>query len=134
MVASDYPSVRRLWERSPGVGLNQSDSRTSTTRFLRRNPGLSFVATDSTRIVGAVICGTEGRRGHLGHLAVDPARQRSGVGTALVNACLAALRSRNVLKCNILLFKSNAKGKKFWQARGWVERKDLVIMQIATSR
>jgi putative acetyltransferase len=57
-------------------------------------PRLSLVAEDGGRVVGHVVC----TRAHvaqvpalgLGPLGVLPARQRSGVGSALVHAVLAA--------------------------------------------
>lgn len=52
-------------------------------RYLARNPELNFVARCATRLVGRVMCGHDGRRGYLQHLAV---------GTALVGRCLVQLR------------------------------------------
>lgn len=57
-------------------------------------PRLSLVAELGEDLVGFVIC-TRGRVGEtpalgLGPLAVEPARQRTGIGSALVHAVLAA--------------------------------------------
>ncbi|MEX0586364.1 MAG: hypothetical protein WD176_06955, partial [Pirellulales bacterium] len=70
MLATDYDEVVALWEATEGVGLNESDSRENIARFLARNPGLSMVARVGGQIGGAVLCGHDGRRGYLHHLAV----------------------------------------------------------------
>ena len=66
----DYDAVFALWRRSEGVGLNESDTRAAIASFLRRNPRHSFIAEKQGRIIGAVLCGHDGRRGYLHHLAV----------------------------------------------------------------
>lgn len=40
----DYPAARSLWESTDGVGLSDADTLPNIAAFLRRNPGLSFVA------------------------------------------------------------------------------------------
>ena len=70
MTAADLPAALRLWRKTEGVGLNESDRLPPLRRFLRRNPGLSQVARTHRRLLGAVLCGHEGRRGYLHHLAV----------------------------------------------------------------
>ena len=126
----DYPEVRALWERSPGIGLNESDSAESTRQFLAQNAGLSRVAVgDAGAIVGAVLCGHDGRRGYLHHLAVDEAHRGSGVAGALLDDCIATLRDRGIAKCNVFVFGDNAAGAEFWSANGWLARPDLSIHQ-----
>jgi ribosomal protein S18 acetylase RimI-like enzyme len=34
---------------------------------------LSRIATDERKVIGAALCGHDGRRGYIYHLAVDPA-------------------------------------------------------------
>jgi ribosomal protein S18 acetylase RimI-like enzyme len=85
----DVDAVIALWRRTEGVGLNESDTRPAIAAFLRRNPNLSFVAENDGRIIGAVLCGHDGRRGCLHHLAVSKRHRCRGVGQQLVNACLA---------------------------------------------
>lgn len=128
--AADYDAVFRLWKRSEGVGLSESDRREGVVAYLRRNPGLSFVATKGGRIVGAVLCGHDGRRGYLQHLAVAKRYRGRGIGRRLVEACLAKLRAAGFLKCNIFVFSTNVEGLQFWRRRGWKSRPDLRLMQV----
>ena len=126
----DFDAVIALWRRTEGVGLNESDTRRAITAFLRRNPRLSFVAEQGGRIIGAVLCGHDGRRGYLHHLAVSKRHRRRGIGRLLVNACLAKLRKAGIQKCNIFIFANNAAGMKFWAHTGWSLRTELRLMQI----
>jgi len=63
MKLSDYEEVLRLWQDSEGVGLNESDTRPAIAAYLKRNRGMSYVARDGKLLVGAVLCGHDGRRG-----------------------------------------------------------------------
>ena len=126
----DFDAVIALWRRTDGVGLNESDTRRAIAAYLRRNPRLSFVAEMDGRIIGAVLCGHDGRRGYLHHLAVSKRHRRRGIGQQLVNACLAKLRKAGISKCNIFIFANNADGMKFWAHTGWSLRTELRLMQI----
>ena len=126
----DFDAVIALWQRTEGVGLNESDTRRAITAFLRRNPRLSFVAEQGGRIIGAVLCGHDGRSGYLHHLAVSKRHRRRGIGRRLVNACLAKLHKAGIQKCNIFIFANNAAGMKFWAHTGWSLRTELRLMQI----
>jgi len=129
MSVDDYDEVVRLWQETEGVGLNESDSRSNIEQYLARNPGMSFVARNAAGLVGAVLCGHDGRRGYLHHLAVTRLHRKKGLGRKLVAACLAELKRLRIQKCNIFLFADNAAGGRFWKRRGWLKRPDLTVMQ-----
>jgi ribosomal protein S18 acetylase RimI-like enzyme len=128
MTIADYEEAVGLWRRTENVGLNDADSRESIDSFLRHNAGLSFVARRDGRLVGAVLCGTDGRRGLLHHLAVDADHRGRGIGRALVERCLAALKSSGIEKCHIYVYADNAHGRAFWKQMGWYPRDDLLMM------
>jgi ribosomal protein S18 acetylase RimI-like enzyme len=133
MRIEDFQEAASLWKKSEGVGLSESDSRESVAIFLRRNPGLSFVARDERgELIGAVLCGHDGRRGCLYHLAVAENHRRQGIGTALIEACIAQLRVEGIHRCNIFVYASNAAGKAFWLRHGWKDRDELRMMQRST--
>ena len=128
MTIQDHKEVLDLWQASDGVGLSDSDSRESIARFLDHNPGLSFVARDSRQLVGVVLCGHDGRRGYIHHLAVSKSHRRRGVGRALADWCLSALRADGIHKCHIFVFDENQKAIAFWKKIGWMQRVDLTVM------
>lgn len=125
----DLPELIAFWSGMDGLGLNESDEPRKLEQFLMRNPDLSRAAWDADQLVGAVLCGHDGRRGTLHHLAVAVAYRRHGLGDQLVDSCLSALRVEGIDKCNIFLFASNEQGEQFWRACGWQPRDDLRVFQ-----
>lgn len=120
MIPADYDEVRALWLSCEGIGLDdRSDSREQIHFYLQRNPGLSQVVRHYNRIVAAILCGHDGRRGYLSHLAVLPEYRRSGLGRRLVDLCLKNLAAAGLPGCNIRLYTSNAAGRAFWRGIGW---------------
>lgn len=129
MRAAHLGRVLELWQETEGVGLNESDTRPNLAAYLKRNPGMSFVALEGDRLISAVLCGHDGRRGYLHHLAVAKDHRRQGIGTRLVGACLERLKTLRILKCNIFVYAENGSGEAFWTKDGWSQRQDLRLMQ-----
>lgn len=129
LVIADYPAVRGLWLRTPGIGLNESDSLRAVDAFLSRNPDLSAVAIADDEIIGAVLCGHDGRRGYLHHLAVDTPYRGQGIANQLLSWCFGRLAQHRIPKCNIFLIADNEDGAAFWQHNGWLTRPDLRVLQ-----
>jgi ribosomal protein S18 acetylase RimI-like enzyme len=125
---ADYDSAVALWKNTEGIGLSEADERHNMEGFLRHNAGMSFVAEEDGRLVGAILCGTDARRGFLHHLAVDSRSRRSGIGRQLVHRCLDALAAQGMRKCHIFVLADNFEGKRFWKRIGWEERTTLVVM------
>jgi ribosomal protein S18 acetylase RimI-like enzyme len=133
MTPDHLSEVIDLWMQTEGVGLNESDSPSAPAAFLDRNPGLSRVALDREKIVAAILCGHDGRRGFLYHLAVKPESRRQGLGVALVEQCLARLADLGIQKCNALVYTHNAEGQRFWQRLGFSSRENLGLWQRAVN-
>ena len=125
---ADYEPAYALWKRTEGIGLSQADERPNIARFLEHNPGMSFVAEEDGALIGAVMCGSDARRGFLHHLAVDASRRRAGVGRMLVECCLDALARQGLRKCHIFVLLDNEEGRRCWRRIGWEERTTLVVM------
>ncbi|HIP71491.1 MAG TPA: acetylglutamate kinase [Anaerolineae bacterium] len=128
MTIDQYDEVIALWQASEGVGLSGADERENIRAYLERNPGLSFVAVDDGRIVGTILCGHDGRRGFIHHLAVHQDYRRRGVARRLTQKSVAALQAGGIQKCHIFIFRRNESGIAFWQANGWEIRQDIHIM------
>jgi len=128
MTIQEYDEVVALWKDSVGIALSGADSRENIADFLQRNPGLAFIARDGEKLAGAVLCGNDGRRGYLYHLAVARAYQRLGIGQALTQKVLAALKTARIEKCHIFVIADNQAGLRFWQSAGWKKRDDIILM------
>jgi len=128
----DHAQAWALWDSTEGVGLSDSDSVENVRRFLRRNPGLSFVATDNDVLVATILCGHDGRRGLIHHLAVASSHRRKGLGRELVRRAIAALHQEGIQKCHLLVFHQNVSGRAFWDRIGAEERTTIGIFSLPT--
>ena len=127
MTIDDYEGVYTLWMRSVGMGLNNlDDSKEGIEKFLGRNPKTCFVAEEDTEIVGVILAGNDGRRGYIYHTAVNPSYRNQGIGTALVETVMEALRSLGINKVALVVFSKNTDGNIFWEKQGFTARDDLI--------
>jgi ribosomal protein S18 acetylase RimI-like enzyme len=127
---NDYDAAVELWQRVEGLEIAEGDDKESVAQFLARNPGLSRVAIDGSRAVGVALCGHDGRRGHIYHLAVDPAYQGRGLGKRLLDECLEGLRRAGVKRVIIMVADDNPRGREFWKRCGWEEITGAIAMGI----
>lgn len=126
MTASDYEAVKALWMTIKGFGIRSiDDSREGVERFLRRNPMTSVVAEVDGKIVGAILCGHDGRRGCLYHVCVHKDYRMQGIGKTMVVFCMEALKAEEINKVSLIAFTQNDIGNAFWNEIGWTKREDL---------
>ncbi len=127
MTIADYDALHALWLATPGMGLNTTDdSREGIARYLARNPNTCFVAEQAGQLIGAIMCGHDGRRGYIYHTCVQADRQGEGIGRALVEAALDALKAEGIHKVALVVFDRNRAGNVFWEKMGFTAREDLV--------
>ena len=126
MTIEDYEGVKALWLTIKGFAIRSiDDSREGITRFLNRNPGTSVVAVEDGRIVGAILCGHDGRRGCLYHVCVAKEYRLRGIGKEMVVHCMEALKKEKINKVSLIAFTANDIGNAFWRQIGWTKREDL---------
>lgn len=70
MTLDHYEQSIELWMMTEGLVLSESDSKEHIGSFLRRNENFSYVCLAAGRVVGTSLCGHDGRRGFLYHVAV----------------------------------------------------------------
>ncbi|MBR1470981.1 MAG: GNAT family N-acetyltransferase [Lachnospiraceae bacterium] len=126
MVIEDYDQVKALWMTIHGFGIRSvDDSKEGVERFLKRNPTTSVVAEEDGKIVGAILCGHDGRRGCLYHVCVAEGYRRRGIGKEMVVFCMNALKAEQINKVSLIAFTRNDIGNAFWNCIGWTKREDL---------
>ena len=126
MKIEDYDNVFALWKTIIGFGIRcVDDSREGIERFLKWNPGLSVVAEEEGKIVGAILCGSDGRRGCLYHVCVHKDYRRQGIGKTMVIWCMEKLKELQIYKVSLIAFTQNDIGNAFWKEIGWTKREDL---------
>jgi len=127
MRTDDYDEVCELWRKTQGMCLSNADRKENIQKFLARNSGLSLVCCHGNKIVGVVLCGHDGRRGHLYHVAVAEEYRGKGIGRKLVEICLGKLRAEGIDKCHIFVYPGNDIGNAFWKSAGWEKRDDIYV-------
>jgi ribosomal protein S18 acetylase RimI-like enzyme len=75
--SADYDEVTTLWSHTEGLTLREADSREAIASYLARNPGLSFVAREDGRLVGAVLAGTDDDGRQVGEVSGTGASQQT---------------------------------------------------------
>ena len=81
----DYPRIHEMWMESSGIGVtSKEDSEESISKFLEMNGRYCFSAFDDDKVIGMVLCGSDGRSARIYHLIVDPMYRRRGIGHELV--------------------------------------------------
>ncbi len=126
MTAGDYEGVYSLWMSIKGFAMRSiDDSKEGVERFLTRNPGTSVVALEDGKIVGAILCGHDGRRGCMYHVCVHEDYRMKGIGKAMVVFAMEALKKEKISKISLIAFTKNDVGNAFWNRIGWTKREDL---------
>lgn len=126
MAPEDYDKVYRLWCGIKGFGIrSMDDSKEGVEKFLKRNPTTSVVALDKEDIIGAILCGHDGRRGCFYHVCVKESYRKHGIGKKMAAFAMQALREEGINKVSLIAFKSNRVGNRFWRKVGWTFREDL---------
>lgn len=126
-VISDYDRAVMLWQAVEGVEICEGDSREEIGAYLARNPGLSRVAESEGEMIGAVLCGHDGRRGFVYHLAVAADFRGRGVGRLMLDECFRGLKAAGIQRAIILVADDNAKGHEFWLRNGWEDIEALAM-------
>lgn len=126
MTPADYDGVRQLWMSIKGFAIRSiDDSREGVEFFLRRNPTTSVVAEEDGKIIGAILCGHDGRYGHMYHVCVRKEYRLYGIGKQMVVFCMRALQKEHINKIALIAFTTNDVGNAFWHKVGWKQREDL---------
>ena len=110
--------VLELWRRAaaePSV----TDAADALRQRLERDRDLFLLAWDRGRLVGTLIGGWDGWRGHLYRLAVEPGCRRSGIARRLVANVEARLRTLGAVRIDGIVMKRNRAGSAFWRALGY---------------
>jgi len=119
MTAADYAAVTALWRACDGIEIAVGDDESTFRQYLQRNPGLSHCAEADGVLIAAALCGHDGRRGLIYHLAVAPEFRGQGIGKAILQCELEGLRDCGIARVLILVANDNPIGKEFWLSQNF---------------
>jgi ribosomal protein S18 acetylase RimI-like enzyme len=126
MTEDDYDSVYALWAKTANMGLRDiDDSKNAIAKFLQSNPGCSFAAEEDDRIIGAILGGSDGRRGFIYHAAVDIERRGRGIGALLLESVKRSFEKQGITRISLHVYNTNETGNAFWKTSGFTRRDDV---------
>ena len=118
--------VHALWMSIKGFGIRSvDDSERGRRTLFKRNPTTSVVAEEDGKIVGAILCGHDGRRGCLYHVCVDVNHRMKGIGEGYGSIYHGSTEKEGINKVSLIAFTQNDIGNAFWKEIGWTKREDL---------
>ena len=120
--------VINLWKNTEGIYLHENgeDSISGINIFINRNPGLSFIVKNiKNEIVGSLLCGHDGRRGYIHHLAVDNKYRKVGIAKEMIYRSLEKLKSLGIKKVALFVLKDNIDAQLFYEHNCW-KKEDIV--------
>ena len=128
MKIEDCDAVHDLWRKSK-ILIEPEDDREALARFLKRESSRALVADEGDVVVGALLCGSDGRYGYIHHLAVHPAHRRRAVGRALVDRAVAFLREKERAKHVVIMVRASNEGAlEFWARCGFATHSELTVL------
>lgn len=124
----DYEMLIEFWKKVPGITPSGCDGYEAMDIFLDRNAGLSLACEDEGKnIIATILCGYDGRRGYLYHLAVSKEYRKQGIGKKLLDMAIDLLKEKGIEKCHLFVNENNPEAKKFYKAAGWLKRDDICV-------
>ncbi len=123
---SDVEAVIALWQR---CGLTRPwNDPASDIALARRNANSTvLVGRADGAIVATAMVGHDGHRGWVYYVAVDPDRQKQGLGRAIMSAAEQWLREAGLPKLQLLVRRENAKAGAFYRSIGYDEADTIVF-------
>ncbi|QOR35221.1 GNAT family N-acetyltransferase [Clostridium sp. 'deep sea'] len=121
MEEADLDQALDLWKVSFNAGFSSSfDTKDRLSYYLNRNPSLSSVAClENGKLVAALLCGHDGRRGSIYHTAVYNEYRKKGIGRKMEERSLLELNKIGITTGFLFINTNNPGSKNFWQSLGW---------------
>ncbi len=122
---ADFDTVIAMWN-----SIDRHTALPDEPEYLQRfhdfSPDLFLVAEADGRIVGSVIGGWDGWRGHIARLVADPALRRKGIARRLVSEIELRLRAKGARRIYALVDRRSPPAMPFWEAAGYVPNDEII--------
>jgi ribosomal protein S18 acetylase RimI-like enzyme len=122
----------------PAAGLSGPEElerqRIETAEAITSRELTVLCATRVDHVVGFAVLGARHEGDRLFHFHIDPEVWRTGTGTALHRACVAAWRAAKLTTVRLDVAAPNARARAFYTSQGWREAgrdADVVTMSLA---
>jgi len=120
MEIGQYEKIAQFWKVNFGRAVSlEFDSRDRIAMYLKRNPYMSTVALLDDEIIGTVLCGHDGRRGTLYHVAVSKEHRHKGIAKEMVERSLTCLKQEGIDTAVLFAHLENENAIEYWKKSGW---------------
>jgi ribosomal protein S18 acetylase RimI-like enzyme len=126
LTAADANDAVALWQAA-GLTRPWNDPHADFNRALAVPTSAVLGLRDGGALVATVMVGDDGHRGWVYYLAVDPARQRGGLGRVMMAAAEDWLAKRGCPKLNLMVRGDNTQARGFYARLGY-ELNDVVTL------
>ncbi|WDP89101.1 MAG: GNAT family acetyltransferase [Desulfobacter sp.] len=115
--------VISLWKEVFGYEAAHNAPDLVIDKKINFGDGLFFVAGDGRDVIGTVMAGYDGHRGWIYSIAVSPAHQNKGLGSALLSHAEKMLLKKGCMKINLQIMEGNESVEKFYLSNGYQTEK-----------
>jgi ribosomal protein S18 acetylase RimI-like enzyme len=123
----DYDQIVALWKRSELPFRPSGRDRKKTVQAqMAANPDFFLGAYEDNRLVGVVVATSDGRKGWINRLAVDPDFRGRGVAEALIAESEKTLRRHGLRIFCALIEDYNTSSMQLFKKCGYREHRDIV--------
>lgn len=121
----------RAYEAPPYDGCFDDETAAAILRqVIAAHPATCFVALEGGQLLGFILCSTlAGMKATIEEFAVDPDRQREGIGKALLDHALRALRQQGFTAAELIAHR-RAPAFRFYRGYGFRESGSFALMAI----
>jgi len=127
LAPSEYDDIMSLWKRA-GLSARPKgrDSREELTRQMRERPEFFIGAEINGELAGMIIASSDGRKGYLNRIAVDPRYRAQGIARQLTLKAEKALQEQGIKVITLLIETYNTSSIQLAKKMGYVQHTDII--------
>ncbi len=127
LTIADYDQMVALWQKA-GLSYRPEgrDRKDAIQSQMAVNPDFFMGAFEGVRLLGVLVASSDGRRGWINRLAVDPECRRRGVAKALITEAERILRNHGMRIFCALIDDTNAGSLRLFRNCGYRAHRDIV--------
>ena len=127
LTISEYDRIVALWKRSElPFRPSGRDRKDAVQAQMRVDSDFFLGACEGDRLVGVVVLTSDGRKGWINRLAVDPNFRRKGVAKTLIKESEKILRKHGLRIFCALIEDYNKSSMQLFKKCGYKEHRDIV--------
>jgi RimJ/RimL family protein N-acetyltransferase len=134
LTIEDYEEMITLWEKAELSHRPKGrDAREEVESQLKRDDLRILGMFDGERLIGTILCSSDGRRGWINRLAVDPHYRGKGLSQKLIEACENFLRGLGLKVLAALIEDYNEASIAAFKKAGYLYGQDIMYFSKRSS-